>query len=262
MPTLEQYYGNTSDVVFVPGQGYMTQSQQQDQIDAERERRALVRQEEAARLAQTSSPDSRADLPQQPRTAPVPVTIPERLQQAQMPNPSAPSWWISNAYVNPTAEQAFANAANAILPDLSPEDQRQLGTYLATNFRDVYGGYANAPFSPIPFDLTNQRETYFDPQRARAALERLDRVQQVSGGEMGRGYDYLRQALNMLNRYSTTGQPMTREQYELFANAVRDMTSMAGSDISAYSNLAQMFNLPGFTAGQPFSNAPIPRLNT
>ena len=176
-----------------------------------------------------------------------------------VPDPTksgVPSWWINQTYLNPTTEeQRFANAANAILPTLSPEDQRSLGMYLANNFKDIYGGYANANFGPIPTKLTNERQTYLNPQRAQAALSLLDRMKAASGTQnMGKGYDFLRNAVSLMTKYNTGG-PMTREQYNQFAAAVSALSSQAGKDISAYSNLAQMFNLPTFSAGPLVSTA-------
>lgn len=188
--------------------------------------------------------------------------IPQTPQVPQLPGGvTPPAWWINTAYTNPTQQQAFANAANAILPTLSPEDQRNMASYLATNFKDTFGAYANASFAPIPTQLDRERFEYINPQRGRAALDMLNRVQQAAGGSPGKGYDYLRSALKLIGQYSTPGTPMTREQYQQFANAVKDLTSQAGGDLSAYSNLAQLFNLPGFTAGDLVSNAPTARLN-
>lgn len=176
---------------------------------------------------------------------------------------TVPAWWINQAYTNPNEQQSFANAANAILPTLSPEDQRNLGTYLATNFKDVFGGYSNAAFAPIPTQLTTERNDYLNPQRASTALTLLDRMRQASGANessMGKGYEFLKNALNLMNKYSTGG-PMTREQYDQFTSAVSALTSQAGKDISAYGNLAQLFNLPSFTAGPIVSNTPNRLLN-
>lgn len=243
------------DWVFSKQQGAWITKKQAKKLHREQLAKKAQRNNNAA--ASTSDPSAAPPT----ATIPIPTTSDVTPQQEVASGNTPPAWWINTAYTNPTAEQQFANAANAVLPSLSPEDQRNLGNYLATNFKDVYGGYANAQFAPIPTQLTNERQTYFDPSRAQATLNLLDRVQQVAGGEPGKGYDFLKQALNAINQYATPGQPMTREQYGIFSNAIKDMTSQAGGDISAYSNLAQLFNLPGFTAGQLFSNAPIPRLN-
>lgn len=191
--------------------------------------------------------------------------------QGRTPMPSgggttspAPPWWVNQAYANPTEEQAFANAANAILPTLSPEDQRTMANYLAVNFKDVFGGYANAQFAPIPTKLTNERFQYLNPDRANEALGILNRMKAATGGKgMGKGFDFLVNAVNLLNRYSVPGGgPMTREKFAQFQNAIKSMTASMGGDISAYKNLAQMFNMPTFSAGPLVSNAANNKLIT
>jgi hypothetical protein len=178
-------------------------------------------------------------------------------------NPAAgvPRWWNSTIYTNPNAEQQFANAANALLPYLSPEDQRNIANYLSSNFKDVYGSYANAALPAIPTNVSGLREQYLNPTRVQDALGLLDKVQQASGGTPGAGYGFLKNALNLMNKYTTAGSPMTREQYNQFVNGVKEMTTSVGKDLSAYSNLSQLFNLPNFTAGNLVSNVPIARLN-
>lgn len=173
-----------------------------------------------------------------------------------------PSWWLSTAYSNPNEQQAFANAANAILPSLSPEDQRTLATYLATNFKDAYGTYADAKFAPIPTQLTGERNQYLDPTRVQNVTNILTRMQAAAGGKsLGVGFDYLKNALNLMNQYNTPGMPMTREQYAQFQNGMKALNASMGSDVSAYKNLATMFNMPGFTAGNLVNNDANKRFN-
>jgi hypothetical protein len=195
-----------------------------------------------------------------PPTTPPVVTPPAPPANSGDPNP--PSWWINQAIQNPqTEEQKFANMANAILPTLSPEDQRTLGMYLAQNFKDVYGGYANTNFSPAPTEMTGEwRKSFLNPERARLALTLLDKMKTASGGaDMGAGYDYLKNAVNLMNQFATGGV-MTREKYQQFQNAVAAMQKNAGGNLGAYANLAQLFNLPSFSAGPLVSNEPNKKL--
>jgi hypothetical protein len=175
---------------------------------------------------------------------------------------NTPSWWMGQAIANPDENQAFANAANAIMPLLSPEDAMNMGGYLATNYKDQFGQYANLKL-PIPTELTNERNEYLSSQRAQQAIGLLDRMQAAAGGDQsrfGKGYDFLRNAINLLNKFQTNGSPMTREQYAQFQNAFQGLQSGAGKDIQAYANLAQMFSLPSFTAGPLVSNNPNAKL--
>jgi hypothetical protein len=170
--------------------------------------------------------------------------------------PNVPSWWINSAIKNPaTEDQKFANTANALLPTLAPEDQRTLATYLAQNYKDVYGGYANTQFSEAPTELNAEwRKAFLNPQRAQLAVSLMDRMRTASGGgEMGAGYDFLKNAVNLMNQF-TTGGVMTREKYQQFQDAVANLGKNAGGDLSAYGNLAQLFNMPSFSAGPLVSN--------
>lgn len=298
MPTLKQYYGDyTKDVVFVPDKGYMTKAQQKAMIQRQKNQKArrLARQASTPAAPTTTTVnlgDTRTTTTTVPATAPYQKgSAPSSTQigsEVYLPNgsphpagtestrpgtestrpgqytpstiPTTPGWYIPKAYTNPTAEQAFANAANALLPSLSPEDQRTMANYLATNFKDVFGSYANAQFAPIPTKLTTERQNYLNPQRAQWALDRLNKFATASGSnDLGAGYDFLRNAVGLLTQYNSG--PMTREQYDQFQNEIKNMSASVGNNVKAYSNLAQMFNLPSFSAGPLVSNSQNAILN-
>lgn len=176
-------------------------------------------------------------------------------------NPTPPSWWINAAITNPDEQQQFANMANALLPTLAPEDQRTLATYLAQNYKDVYGGYADAQFSQAPTELNAEwRKAFLNPQRAQLAVSLLDKMKTASGGgELGAGYDYLKNAVNLMNQF-TSGGVMTREQFEQFQAAVAALGKNAAGNLAPYGNLAQLFNSPSFSAGPLVSNTPNTKL--
>lgn len=193
---------------------------------------------------------------------PAPVTVNPADKPASLNTP--PAWWMGTAIANPDASSAFANAANAIMPLLSPEDAMNMGTYLATNYKDQFGSYANLNL-PIPTELTNERNQYLSPERAQQAVGMLDRMQQAAGGDQaqfGKGYDFLRNAINLMTKFQSNGSPMTRERFAQFQNALQAIQTGAGKDISAYANLAQMFAMPSFTAGPLVSNAANTRFFT
>ena len=266
MPAKPKGYGPETGLTYVKrykdeqgniGGGYVhTERAKRFEREAQSRRRARRREEgEGASVASPAA--TTVPIPGASPTAPV-TPVPATEQAAVAGNP--PPWWIASAYSKPTEDQQFANVANALLPTLSPEDQRNLSRYLATNFKDVFGGYANTEFAPIPNQLSNERAQYLNPQRAQAALGVLERMKTASGQTMGTGYQYLLDAVNLLNKY-TSGGPMTREQYTQFSAALKGLEAQAGSNITAYKNLAQMFNSPSFSAGQLMSNAPSTRLN-
>lgn len=202
-------------------------------------------------------------------TVPLPTLTPGAAPKQQEPAPQTqvPTWWINQAIQNPTdPNQQFANVANALLPTLAPEDQRTLATYLATNFKDVYGGYANTNFGTAPTQITDAvRKQYLSPQRAQMALGLLDKMKTASGAQnMGAGYDFLKNAVGLINQFVNPQGVMGRENYNQFTSAVSSLVGQAGSnkDLAAYTNLAQLFNLPKFTAGPIISNTPNSKLFT
>jgi hypothetical protein len=232
-------------------------------VKDERYARAMARNAAAAPAAPAA--------PTAPVTVPIPGLLPTKAQVLPNPTtpqaapgltPGVPSWWIGQAIQNPqTEEQKFANVANALLPSLAPEDQRTLANYLAQNNPEVFGAYASANFGTGPTEITDDiRKQFLSPKRAATALNLLERMKQASGvQDMGAGYEYLKNAVNLINQFTTNGV-MTRENYQQFANAVANLNKNAGGELSSYANLAQLFNLPQFTAGPLVSNAPNNKL--
>lgn len=233
----------------------------EEELEAQRYRAQMAAQS-APPPPPPAPPPVYARPPAAPAPAPGPVTTVPILPTPA--SPETPAWWINSAIQNPqTEDQKFANVANALLPTLAPEDQRNLASYLATHFKDVYGKYADTKFDAAPTEITDPiRRKFLSPGRAQSALNLLDRMKQASGAQdMGKGYDFLRNAVGLINQFSSGGA-MTREQYAQFSNAVSGLVTGAGSGLSAYGNLAQLFNLPKFTAGPLVSNTPNTKLFT
>ncbi len=236
--------------------------------------------QDAAYRARLNSMNSNSSVPGVPApltTAPIltaPITLPEPTSSSSVPIPGTtsqepapdtqiPNWWINQAIQNPADPNAqFANVANALLPTLAPEDQRTLASYLAQNFKDVYGGYSNTNFGAAPTQITDAlRKQYLSPQRAQLALSLLDRMKTASGTpDMGTGYDFLKNAVGLINQFINPNGVIGRENYNQFTNAVSNLTKNAGQGMSAYANLAQLFNLPQFSAGSLISNTPNTKL--
>lgn len=242
---------------------WMTDRQAREMKEQQKQDRDYKLSQQAATMGPV--PTGAGSTPSSTRETGALVPMPGTGGHEVVENVNTPSWWINQVYTNPNDEQMFANAANAILPTLSPEDAKSLGLYLATNFKDVYGGYANTTFGPIPSAMNDTiRKSFTSADRAQQAVGLLDKMRAATGkseADMGKGYTFLKNAINLLNQFNTTTGPMTREQYAAFQTAVGNLASQAGKDISAYSNLAQLFNLPNFTAGPIVSNAANKLLN-
>ena len=254
------------DWVFSNG-AWVTKRQRKQDIAGQKQAKSYLANIKAQQAGTTTPP-----APPTVGTAPIltnivsepppPPTAPT-LTPPMTGQPNVPTWWINNAITNPNEDQQFANAANALLPTLSPEDQRTLATYLSQNYKDVYGGYATTQFSEAPTEMNADiRKSYLNPQRAQLAVTLLDRMKNASGVQnTGAGYDFLKNAINLMNQFSSGGV-MTREKYQQFQAAVSALGKNAGGNVGAYSNLAQLFNLPSFTAGPLVSNTPNNKLFT
>lgn len=251
------------------GGAWVTKRQRKSDIAGQKQQRAYLASVKANNGQAKNPPAGGPSTPPAPpTTAPILTGAPTTGSQQHVYNPAVPgqpnppSWWINSAISNPQNEEhKFANVANAILPTLAPEDQRTLASYLAQNYKDVYGGYANAQFSEAPTEMNAEwRKSFLNPDRAALAVTLLDKMKAASGGaDLGAGYDFLKNAVNLMNQF-TTGGVMTREKYQQFSSAVSDLGKNATGNLAPYGNLAQLFNLPSFTAGPLVSNTPNNKL--
>lgn len=161
-----------------------------------------------------------------------------------------PSWWKNTAAANP-----LDSFANALLPFMSPEDMRAVGTNLS--HEKQYSSYGKAAtYAPAPTTIdANTRNSYLSAQRASGALKAVEQMRAKTGktaAQLGPGYNYLTDVIKTMQRLGSTAQGgMSRAQYQEFQQAISGLQSQAQDnyDISPYAGLANYFIDPKFSAG-------------
>lgn len=187
--------------------------------------------------------------------APVPITWSEKYQL-----PGSPEFWKGMMPSQWTPETEFAAMSNALMPYLSPEDQRSLGSNLARLFPDAFGNYspekAAYPEPQAP-GIAPATSTYFQSaQRAADVLSALDKMKEVSGqdeSKFGPGYQYLRHLADTMKDFGapTGAQNMSRRQMvNLFGALDPLLAEGKGQQLGAYEGLAKSLTQPFFTAAQ------------
>ena len=175
----------------------------------------------------------------------------------------APSWWkgiVPNKF-NSTIE--YATVYNAMIPYLSPEDQRTAAQHLSTlgiknSGFETYNPEVNT-FEKPPLELTSEMsEKFTSSDRAKNALQTLDKIAEVSKRDkkkFGAGYQFLRQLLTTMKDFgggtTGSGQRQTRAEFKQMQAALDPLLAQFSSNASLkpYAGLAQQLTSPYFTAG-------------
>lgn len=173
----------------------------------------------------------------------------------------APSWWkgLTPDALDPVSE--YTLLYNAMIPYMSPEDQRQAGSTLAALYPDeaLFQGYSmertpkaspggNFDQAPAP------QYDYLSSQRAQNMLSTLDRVRQVMGKaptDYGPGYQFLRNTAAVLKDYGgNQAARQSRAQYLSQIGALDPLLAQAKSDqLAAYGPMLQQLTQPFFSGG-------------
>lgn len=191
---------------------------------------------------------SSATAPAAVAAAPVPV-VPTTPIPVTVSVPGADNWWKGVA--SPTSAQA--SMTNALLPFMSPEDQRTVGTNLSS--LSEYSSYKNAPYPAAPSSITQEmKNKYLSSQRATGALAALENMRKITGkteADLGPGYSFLKDAIGALQRLGGTDGGMSRAQYLEFKNTIDILTQQAKDnyDVQPYAALAQYFLSPTISSG-------------
>lgn len=167
----------------------------------------------------------------------------------------APQWWRGKVPSSFNAKTAYAAVANAIMPYLSPEDQRTVAANLAMNFQGQFGGYnpqTGVQFSKPPGEMTSAiRGTFSSAERAQGILSSLEKMQKTSKAKPGAGMKFLQQVATIMRDYGGKGGDFqTRRQQMQMMAALDPLVQGANQGSTApYVNLANMMAKPYFTAG-------------
>ena len=172
---------------------------------------------------------------------------------------NAPSWWKGMMPSQWTPESEFAAMTNALMPYMTIEDQRQLGSHLSRLFPDAFGAYSpeQTKFgSPRAYLYPEQKYYFLSQDRGRDMLGALTKMQQATGkgeADMGPGYQYLRHLAQTLVQYGNRPgdtKGMSRIQQKQFYSAIDPLLAEAqGEQLGAYGELARSITQPFFSAG-------------
>lgn len=180
-----------------------------------------------------------------------PITWSEKYQAS-----GAPDWWRGLVPSRYDPQTEYATMLNAMMPYMSPEDQRYTASVLYRMYPEQFAGYnpETTKMPPIPGEMTtDERREMTSRRRAKDMLGILETIKQVSGkdAEFGPGYNYLRQLASTMRDFGgkkDAGQ--TRQQFAQMMAALDPLTAETqGSQLSAYSSLTRMLSQPYYTAG-------------
>jgi len=174
--------------------------------------------------------------------------------------PNAPSWWKGMTYSGEDANSKYAMMLNALIPSLSPEDQRTMATYLYQTFNaimpDAFSAYNPevANYGAIPKINTELQAQYTSKKRATDALSALDSMVTGAGKPVtsfGEGYTYLRSLLGTMGSFGGESaiNKQTREQVVQQLGAVSPLLAQAKGTLAPYASIAQALTTPFFSSG-------------
>lgn len=131
------------------------------------------------------APDPGDDLPfWMPPELPFirPPTIPEPLEWGEaFAVPEAPDWWSGLTPNRFTPEAEYATILNAMLPFMSPDDQRAARTQLVELFPDAFGHYQDVDDEFLSPPVTPAlRQEYLSSLRGESARNVLDRLANIT----------------------------------------------------------------------------------
>lgn len=168
----------------------------------------------------------------------------------------APDWWRGLVPSSYNSKSTYATISNAMIPFLSPEDQRTVAQNLSLNYSDKkkFGIYnpETTDYGDIPTKVTSEITSQMtSKERAQNALDSLVRLAAMSKKKKfgGTGYNLLRQVLTTMKDFGgDASNNQTRAQYSQMQSALDPLlSSLEGSE---YESLAKQLTAPYFTAGK------------
>jgi len=174
--------------------------------------------------------------------------------------PNAPSWWKGMTYSGDEANTKYAMMLNALIPSLSPEDQRAMATYLYQTFNatmpNAFSAYNPevANYGAVPKINTELQAQFTSKKRATDALSALDKMVTGAGKpatSFGEGYTYLRNLLSTMGSFGGESaiNQQTRQQVVQQLGAVSPLLAQAKGTLAPYASIAQALTTPFFSSG-------------
>ena len=190
----------------------------------------------------------------------------------------APDWWKGYTPDQVTPMSSYAAAVNAMIPFLSPEDQRTVASSLSRLYPDAFGGYdPQSQGFPVPPTLTGEDRTkYLSASRGMGAEYALDLLGRAMGDkDLGEGYEFLSDLANALSNFGAEGDygvtggtwgdgnyygfpdmdelrdgGMTRLGHRQMMSAIDPLLAETqGEQLGAYAAIARMLSMPFFSGG-------------
>jgi len=166
--------------------------------------------------------------------------------------PNAPDWWKGLIPSKLDEENTLPTMLNALVPYLSPEDQRTVASKLYLYDSKTFPDPEKIKFGEVPTTLSTDTQRYFtSSQRAKDALSMLDKLASATNTKqekMGTGYKFVRNILDIMSEFgglsNTEGQ--TRSQY---VQQTAALNALLESAPTGYEGLAQLLASPSFSAG-------------
>lgn len=179
---------------------------------------------------------------------------------------SHPEWWKGLSAGN-SEDQQFASILNAMIPSMSPEDQRTAASTLARMFPEFesYNSLTNQGMTPpVPGEVTDATtQQYETTQRAQSILEAITRMGAAGGIKTGTSSEvspavaWLQQIADLGQDFgiSNTTDMMTPTQLQALMAALDPLLAEAkgtGSKVAPYAEIARMLTDPFYSAGKVF----------
>lgn len=179
---------------------------------------------------------------------------------------SHPEWWKGLSAGN-SEDQQFASILNAMIPSMSPEDQRTAASTLARMFPEFesYNSLTNQGMTPpVPSEVTDATtQQYETTQRAQSILEAITRMGAAGGIKTGTSSEvspavaWLQQIADLGKDFGISGatEMMTPAQLQALMAALDPLLAEAkgtGSKVAPYAEIARMLTEPFYSAGKVF----------
>lgn len=177
---------------------------------------------------------------------------------------NAPEWWKGRASGS-SADRQFASVMNALIPFMSPEDQRTAASTLSRMFKqfESYNPLTNQGLTPpVPSEITDAtKDPYESRQRAMQMLDAIQRMGKAgkiktgTGQKVPAGVAWLQQIADVLQDFGIGGatENLTSAQVQQLRAALDPLLAEgkgSGSKVSQYAEIARMITEPFFSAGQ------------
>lgn len=198
----------------------------------------------------------------------------------------APDWWRGYVSTEQNPELEYASIMNAMIPYLSPEDQRTVAINLYSMYPEWFSGYnpevwgaaptyedwlnpetglieqrevpktlnpEATPRKEVPTLLMQEYTSTKAAEQEQKALEAMASAMGLDAESLGPGYRYIRQVAQALKDFGAPSTPemgwtpTMKQQYLANIDPLMAAASGSGSALAAFAPLAKMMTQPFFS---------------